>query len=256
MITFSSCIYSGYVTHKRFKPKKHFFTYKTFSLLIDLNEVKKLEKNIKFFSYNKFNILSFYDIDHGPRDGSSIIKWVKKILASSKINIDKGKIKLLCFPRFFGYVFNPLSIFYCYDKKSKLKAVLYEVKNTFNEQHTYIFRSKSSSNLILHKCEKKFYVSPFISMKTFYNFRLSKPKNNINILIQQRDLKGPLLIAHQTGKKIKLTSQNLFFQFMSHPLMSFKVILAIHFEAFRLWTKGIKLVKKNNKIKNNLSLEN
>tara|TARA_Y100000741_G_scaffold315115_1_gene260855 strand:- start:276 stop:1046 length:771 start_codon:yes stop_codon:yes gene_type:complete len=256
MINFSSCIYSGYITHKRFKPRKHFFVYKTFSLLIDLNEVKELEKNIKFFSYNKFNILSFYNIDHGPRDGSSISKWVKKTLASSKINIDEGKIKLLCFPRFFGYVFNPLSIFYCYDKKSKLKAVLYEVKNTFNEQHTYIFRSKSSSNLILHKCKKKFYVSPFIAMKTFYNFRLSKPKNNINVLIQQRDLKGPLLIARQTGKKIKLTSQNLFFQFMSHPLMSFKVILAIHFEAFRLWTKGIKLVKKNNKIKNSLSLEN
>ena len=88
MINFSSCIYSGYITHKRFKPRKHFFVYKTFSLLIDLNEVKELEKNIKFFSYNKFNILSFYNIDHGPRDGSSISKWVKKTLASSKINIE------------------------------------------------------------------------------------------------------------------------------------------------------------------------
>jgi len=256
MRNFSSCIYSGLITHKRFKPKKHFFTYKIFSLLIDLSEVEELEKNIKFFSYNKFNILSFHNIDHGPRDGSPLINWVKKVLANSKINIDNGKIKLLCFPRFFGYVFNPLSIFYCYNKNSKLKAVLYEVKNTFNEQHTYIFRSKSSSNLILHKCKKKFYVSPFIEMKTFYNFRLSKPKSKINILIQQSDLKGPLLIARQTGKRIKLTSQNLLFQFITHPLMSFKVILAIHFEAFKLWIKGVKLVKKNIKIKNNLSLEN
>ena len=256
MSNFSSCIYSGLITHKRFKPKKHFFSYKTFSLLIDLNEIEDLEKKINFFSYNKFNILSFYNIDHGPRDGSSIIKWVNKTLTKAKINVKGGTIKLLCFPRFFGYVFNPLSVFYCYDKKLKLKAVLYEVKNTFNEQHTYVFRSNSSSNIILHKCNKKFYVSPFIAMKTYYNFRLSKPKNNINILIKQRDVNGPLLIARQEGKRIKLNSKNLLYQFLKHPLMSFKVIVAIHFEAFRLWLKGVNLVGRQIKIKNNLSLEN
>jgi DUF1365 family protein len=255
MNNFSSCIYSGITTHKRFKPKEHFFSYKTFSLLIDLSEIPALEKKINFFSYNKFNILSFYNIDHGPRDGTSLNKWVKKILSKKKINIEGGKVKLLCFPRFFGYVFNPLSVFYCYDKKSNIRAVLYEVKNTFNEQHTYVFRSNSSSNIILHKCKKKFYVSPFISMKAFYNFRLSKPKNSISILIKQNDISGPLLIAHQSGKRIKLNSYNLFVQFLKHPLMSFKIIAAIHFEAFRLWTKGIKLVKKNTNIKNNLSLE-
>jgi len=255
MKNFSSCIYSGLTTHKRFKPKKHFFTYKTFSSLIDLSEIQDIEKKIYFFSYNNFNILSFYNIDHGPRDGTSLTKWVKKTLSKSKINIDGGKIKLFCFPRFFGYVFNPLSVFYCYDKNLVLKAVLYEVKNTYNEQHTYVFRSKTSSNIILHKCNKKFYVSPFIAMKTFYKFRLSKPKNNINIVIKQTDLKGTLLIARQAGKKIKLNSKNLLYQFLKHPFMSFKVIVAIHFEAFCLWTKGIKLVKKNTNIKNNLSLE-
>ena len=255
MSNFSSCIYSGLIVHKRFKPKKHFFSYKTFSLLIDLSEIEDLDKKIRFFSYNKFNILSFYNTDHGPRDGSSLNKWVKKTLSKAKINIKEGSIKLLCFPRFFGYVFNPLSIFYCYDKKSNLKAVLYEVKNTFNEQHTYVFKSKTKSDLILHKCSKKFYVSPFIEMKTFYNFRLSKPKNKIDILIKQRDISGPLLMARQVGKKLKLNSHNLFYQFLKHPFMSFKIIGAIHFEAFRLWIKGIKLVKKKIKIKNNLSLE-
>ena len=128
MSYFNSCIYSGLVTHERYKPKKHFFSYKTFSLLIDLNEIGEIEKKIKFFSYNKFNILSFYNIDHGNRDGNSLVKCVKNILKKSKINFDIGKIKLLCYPRFFGYVFNPLSIFYCYDKNLKLKAILYEVK--------------------------------------------------------------------------------------------------------------------------------
>lgn len=255
MNPFNSCIYSGFVTHRRFKPKRHFFTYKTFSLLIDLNELESLEKKINCFSYNRFNILSFYDTDHGPRDGSSLINWVKNILNESKINIRLGTIKLLCYPRFFGYVFNPLSIFYCYDDNLQLRAILYEVKNTFNEQHTYVFPASLSSNLILHKCDKKFYVSPFIEMETFYNFRLLKPKNILNVFIKQRDAEGTLLTACQVGKKIEMTSKNLFFQFLTHPLMSFKVILAIHFEAFRLWIKGVKHVKRKIKIKNNLSIE-
>ena len=256
MSYFNSCIYSGLVTHERYKPKKHFFSYQTFSLLIDLNEIGEIEKKIKFFSYNKFNILSFYNIDHGNRDGNSLVKWVKNILKKSKINFDIGKIKLLCYPRFFGYVFNPLSIFYCYDKNLKLKAILYEVKNTFNEQHTYVFRCTKPANLILHKCNKKFYVSPFIEMKTSYNFRLLKPGKKLNVLIKQNDENGLLLIARQSGKRLDLTSKNLLLEFLKHPLMSAKVIIAIHFEAFRLWIKGIKHVEKKRKIKNNTSLEN
>ena len=255
MKSFSSCIYSGYITHRRFKPKKHFFSYKTFSLLINLDEINDVEKKIKFFSYNKFNILSFYDIDHGPRDGTSLTGWVKKILSKSKINIGLGTIKLLCYPRFFGYVFNPLSIFYCYDKNSKLKAILYEVKNTFNEQHTYVFTVPLSSNLIIHRCDKKFYVSPFIEMNAFYNFRLLKPGKHLNVFIKQSDQKGTLLTANQVGKRQDLNSKNLFLQFLKHPFMSFKVITAIHFEAFRLWSKGIKHVRKKIKIKNNVTLE-
>ena len=252
----NSCIYSGFVTHRRFKPKRHFFKYKTFSLLIDLREIKNLEERIKIFSYNRFNILSFYNVDHGPRDGSSLSDWVKKTLSEAKIDLGAGTIKLLCYPRFFGYVFNPLSIFYCYDDNSQLKAILYEVKNTFNEQHTYVFAASTSSNLILHKCNKKFYVSPFIEMETFYNFRLLKPGKILNIFIKQSDDKGTLLTACQVGKKLEMSSKNLLIQFLKHPLMSFKVIMAIHFEALRLWIKGVKLVKRKIKIKNNLSIEN
>ena len=255
MTLFNSCIYSGFVTHRRFKPKRHFFSYKTFSLLIDLNELKNLEKKIKIFSHNKFNILSFYDIDHGPRDGSPLINWVKKTLVDAKIYIGSGSIKLLCYPRFFGYVFNPLSIFYCYDENLQLKAVLYEVKNTFNEQHTYVFSVSSSSNLVLHKCNKKFYVSPFMEMKTFYNFRLLNPGKFLNIFIKQSDHEGILLTACQVGEKIEITNKNLLLQFLKHPLMSFKVIVAIHFEALRLWIKGVKFVKRKIKIRNNLTVE-
>jgi len=256
MSFFNSCIYSGFVIHRRFKPKRHFFSYKTFSLFIDLNEIESLGKRINFFSYNRFNVLSFYDVDHGLRDGSSLTKWANDVLANAKINIGSGTIKLLCYPRFFGYVFNPLSIFYCYDENLKLKAILYEVKNTFNEQHTYVFSASPSSNLILHQCEKKFFVSPFIEMKTFYNFRLLNPGKILKVFIKQRDSEGTLLTACQVGKKVEISSKNLLFQFLKHPFMSFKIILAIHFEALRLWAKGVKLVKRKIKIKNNLSIEN
>ena len=152
----NSKIYDGKVIHKRFKPKEHFFKYSVFSFLIDLAELNHLNKKIKFFSYNKFNLLSFYEKDHGNRDGSSLITWVKKNLDDNNVNSKNIKIKLLCYPRILGYVFNPLSVFYVYDIDERIICILYEVKNTFGEQHTYIFRVNDDKNLYQHNCLKKF----------------------------------------------------------------------------------------------------
>tara|TARA_B100000424_G_C22846186_1_gene451327 strand:- start:161 stop:922 length:762 start_codon:yes stop_codon:yes gene_type:complete len=250
-----TCIYKGIVTHRRFKPKRHFFNYKTFSVLFDLDELKDLEKKISIFSLNKFNVFSFYNKDHGNRDGSDIKNWVKNNLNKFNINFEVSKIKLLCFPRIFGYVFNPLSIFYCYNEKSELRAILYEVKNTFNEQHTYIFQVKNNSKIITQSCNKKFYVSPFMEMETSYNFRLSEPKETLSVFIKQKDIDGMLLSACQIGKKEQISTKRLLINFLKHPMMTIKIIMAIHFEALRLWRKGVKLVRRNTKMKNNLSLE-
>ena len=160
----NSCIYNGCVIHKRFKPKEHFFKYKVFSLLIDLSELNELNGKLKFFSLNKFNLISFYEKDHGERDGSSLLNWVKINLKTNNINTENIKIKLLCYPRILGYVFNPLSIFFIYDKNENLVSILYEVKNTFGEQHTYVFKVKDGNKLIQNNCSKKFHVSPFIEM--------------------------------------------------------------------------------------------
>jgi len=250
-----SCIYKGFVTHRRFTPLRHFFSYKTFSVLFDLDELEELNKKINFFSLNNFNLFSFYNKDHGERDGSDLKKWVKKTFRKYNLPLNISKIKLLCFPRIFGYVFNPLSVFYCYEGE-KLKAILYEVKNTFNEQHTYIFLVDKNSKIISQNCNKKFYVSPFIEMETFYNFRLSEPDENLKILIKQtNNLKEKVLVACQMGKKQVLSSKELLINFFTHPLMTFKIITAIHFEALRLWKKGAIYQKRNIKIKNNTSLE-
>ena len=252
----NSFIYTGTVIHKRFKPKIHSFNYKVFSLLIDLSEIESMEKNLKIFSFNKFNIISFYNKDHGARDGSSIKDWVINNLKKNNIDTNDIKIKLLCYPRIFGYVFNPLSVFYIYDKNLNLISILYEVKNTFGEQHTYIFKTGIRHNLLQHMCKKKFHVSPFIEMNCIYFFRLLKPGNKISIIIDQNDEDGKILYASQDGIKSDLTNVNLIKSYLKHPLMTFKIILAIHFEAFRIWTKGIKFINKKIKIKNNITIEN
>ena len=252
----NSSIYTGTVIHKRFKPKKHSFNYKVFSLLIDLSELDILDKNLKLFSYNKFNIISFYNKDHGPRDGSSLKNWVIENLKKNNLEFNDVQIKLLCYPRILGYVFNPLSVFYVFDKNQKLISILYEVKNTFGEQHTYIFKSYKDQNLIQHVCKKKFHVSPFIEMDCVYFFRLLKPGNKISVIIDQNDKDGKILYASQDGIKSELNNNTLIKAYLKHPLMTFKIILAIHFEAFKLWTKGIKFIKKKVKIKNNITIEN
>ena len=251
----TSSIYNGAVIHKRFKPKKHFFKYNVFSLLIDLSELEDLDKRIKFFSFNKFNLVSFYEKDHGHRDGSSLVEWIKKNLNENDISAKDIKIKLLCYPRIFGYVFNPLSVFFIYDSNEKLISILYEVKNTFGEQHTYIFKVKDDANLFQHNCSKKFHVSPFIEMNCNYFFRILKPGEKISVIIDQYQTDEKILYASQDGKRVDFTSKELLKSYLKHPLMTFKIISAIHYEAFKLWTKGIKFIKKKLKIKNNITFE-
>ena len=249
----NSCIYNGEVTHTRFKPVRHFLKYKTFSLLIDLDEINLLDKSIGIFSHNKFNIFSFYDKDHGDRDGGNLKDWVISNLKKFRIKENITNIKVLCYPRILGYVFNPLSIFYCYEK-DKLVAIFYEVKNTFNEQHTYIFKIKNNEEII-QKCRKKFYVSPFMDMETFYNFKLLNPNDKLSVFIKQTDADGTILTATQTGDRKEFSFKQLAINFLKYPLMTIKIISSIHYEALLLWKKGAIYRKREVKLKNNLSFE-
>ena len=252
----NSAIYNGQVIHKRFKPKVHYFRYNVFSLLIDLSELDTIDKEISFFSLNKFNLISFFEKDHGDRDGSSLINWVNKNLEKNNIPTQDIKIKILCYPRILGFVFNPLSVFYVYNSQNKLISILYEVKNTFGEQHTYIFKITKDENLVQNKCAKKFHVSPFIEMDCNYFFRLLKPGDKISVIIDQYDKEDKILFASQDGIRTDFNSKELIKSYLKHPLMTFKIIIAIHYEAFKLWIKGIKFIKKKVKIRNNITIEN
>ena len=250
-----SSIYNGTVIHKRFKPREHFFSYKVFSLLLDLDEINNIDKKVSFFSHNKFNLISFHDKDHGDRNNSNLKEWVLKNLKSINVYDQNIKIKILCYPRILGYVFNPLSIFFIFNLYLSRIAILFVVINTFGEQHTYVFKANFETKNIKNECAKKFYVSPFMDLNSRYFFKITNPGENLSVLIDQEDKDGKLLFASQDGRRSDLNTKNLIFSYLKHPLMTFKVILAIHFEALRLWLKGIKLVAKKIKIKNNISIE-
>ena len=249
-----SCLYFGEVMHRRLRPMQHRFRYRVFSLYVDLDELPYLAKRLRLFSHNRWNLFSFFDRDHGSADGSTddphpVREWVDRQLDAAGIDCQGGKITLLCFPRLFGFVFNPLSTFFCHDRNGDLKAILYEVSNTFSQRHSYLLPCDNSARrntpaAINQTCEKRLYVSPFIGMSATYRFRVKVPDERLSILIRQGTTEGKQLVAAHIGRRVPLTDANLINAFVRYPLMTVKVVAAIHWEAFRLWRKGAKLVSR------------
>ena len=259
IISFSmiSKLFSSTVIHERLFPFKNRFVYKVLSTYIDYDELNILSKQIKIFSYNKFNFFSFHEIDHGYRDGRKLKSYINNYLKKNNIMCNNLKIKILCFPRILGYVFNPLSIIYCFDG-SKLFAIFYEVKNTSNEQHTYFFANKKpvTNKSYSHRCNKIFYVSPFIKMNGYYKFYNKIPKDDFSLLIEMFDeKKNKILIASQFGTTVKFSSVTLFKSLLKNPLMTFKVISAILYQSLVIMKKGGKYYSRNKKTIDSISYE-
>jgi len=240
-------LYLGRVMHARLKPFRHRFAYRVFTCLFDVDGLAALAGRLRLFGHNRFNLFSFHDRDHGARDGTALRPWVEARLAEAGLDAKPARIELLCFPRLLGYVFNPLSIFFCRDNAGHLATVVYEVKNTFGDQHCYVLpvppRADESAPVI-HGTDKKFYVSPFIEMDCTYRFRLTEPGERLAVLIRQADAQGELLIATLTGNRVDLDDKSIARAFIRHPLMTAKVMAAIHWEALWLWVKGARLVPR------------
>lgn len=238
-----SCLYRGRVMHHRLRPVGHRFTYRVFSLYLDLDELPELDRRLRLFSAERWNLLGFKNRDHGPRDGSPLKPWVLERLAESGITLARPKIRLLCFPRLLGYVFDPLSIYFCFDGET-LAALLYEVKNTFGEQHTYAFAVQTpgpDGRITPHGCAKRFYVSPFVDMDMRYRFHLAAPGERLKVVIRETQGGELLLLASQIGDRLPLTDASLAKVMTRDILMTLKVIIGIHVEALRLWRKGVPL---------------
>ncbi len=237
-----SCLYAGQVMHHRMKPKRHRFIYRVTSMLVDLDELPTLAQRLKLFSLNRFNLFSFYERDHGDGSERPLIEQVRDTLSQKGLDLGQGRVELLCYPRLLGYVFNPLSVFYCYDDQDRLAAILYEVSNTFHQKHNYLIPVEGrDAGAIRQSCDKGFYVSPFISMNTRYHFRLQPPGKRVAVCIRQTDAEGPVLHATFTGQRRELNDRSLLSTFLSHPLMTLKVIAGIHWEALLIWRKKVPL---------------
>lgn len=235
-----SALYAGEVVHKRVQPKAHQLRYDVFSVLFDLDELPSLARGLRLFGYNSWAPVSFYDRDHGARDGSALRPWAEAQMRSIGIEPDGGPIELLCYPRLFGYVFNPLSVYFCRRKDGALAAILYEVHNTHGEQHTYALPA-GDAPVIKQRAAKAFFVSPFIGPKAAYNFLIVPPGESVSIVIREEAAGALLMAASFRGERRPLTSSVLLRHLCAFPFMTLKVICAIHWEALKMWVKGFEI---------------
>ncbi|NJO33921.1 MAG: DUF1365 domain-containing protein [Rhodospirillales bacterium] len=234
-----SAIYTGFVMHSRPFPRAHRFRYRIWWLLIDLDEVAELDRSLKVFSHNRFNLLAFHDRDYGH--GTEALRaYVEKRLTEAGLSHAAARIELLTMPRLLGYAFNPLSVYFCRDDTSRIAAIIYEVHNTFGERHSYVIAtSDDDGELIQQSSDKKFYVSPFMDMAMRYDFRVRPPADTTAVSITGAEAETPIIHATLHGSRIALTQFNLIRMYVTHPLLTLKVIGAIHWEALRIWAKRI-----------------
>lgn len=236
----SPALYVGRVMHARFRPFKHRFTYRIFSLWLDIDRIGETASKGWAFGYNRLGLLSFHDKDHGRMDGSPLRQWVEETLAAAGLELNGGSVWLLCFPRILGFVFNPISLYFCFDQDERLAAMIYEVHNTFGERHAYVVpvTPAPAGTTFDHIADKAFHVSPFIGMSARYHFSVAVPDERLVFTIRETVPEGPQLLASQWGVRKPLTTSSLLGAFFTHPLMTLKVVAGIHWEALWLWAKG------------------
>jgi len=243
----AAALYLGEVMHARLKPIGHRFSYRVMSLLIDLDRLDAADRLSPLFGVNRAALYSFNEADHGERDGTSLRAYAQRRAAERGIDLTGGRVLLLCYPRLLGYTFNPLSVYFCYRAGGALALVIYEVRNTFGDIHAYVLpvrQGQISAAGVRQSQEKLFYVSPFIEMAMRYHFRVLPPGRQVKLRILETDGEGPLLAATFNGHRRDLNTAELLRSFVALPLVTLKIMAAIHWEALRLWLKGARPVPR------------
>jgi len=243
----AAALYFGEVMHARLKPMGHRFSYRVMSLLIDLDRLDQADRLSPLFGVNRAALYSFHEADHGGRDGSSLRAHAQGCAGAHGIDLSGGRVLLLCYPRLLGFAFNPLSVYFCHRANGELALVIYEVRNTFGDIHSYVLPvrpGETSAAGIRQQQDKQFYVSPFVEMAARYHFRIQPPAETVRMRILETDREGPLLSATFNGRRRALTTPALLRAFVVLPLVTLKIVAAIHWEALRLWLKGARLVPR------------
>jgi uncharacterized protein len=243
----AAALYVGEVMHARLKPMGHRFSYRVMSLLVDLDRLADADRQSPLFGVNRAALYSFHEADHGERGGPPLRAYAQRCAAERGVDLTGGRVLLLCYPRLLGYTFNPLSVYFCYRASGELALLIYEVRNTFGGIHPYVLPVKPgeiSDAGVRQQQDKLFHVSPFIEMAMRYHFRVVPPDERVKLRILETDPEGPLLAATFNGRRRALTTRELLRAFVAFPLVTMKIMAAIHWEALRLWLKGARLASR------------
>jgi len=240
------------VMHQRLSPRKNAFKYDAYYLGIPLSQI---ESNAigETLNLNRFGLHSFYEKDHGYRDGTSLKAWLYDMFDAYKLEKPK-EVFLITMPRVFGYVFNPVSFWFCYNSKDELYAVVSEVNNTFGETHSYLNYLHDKDTNGDYVAKKVFHVSPFLEREGYYDFQFSINDDSMKIYINLfNENKEKILLTSLIGKVDNLNSMSLKKAFFRVPFLTIRSIFLIHFQAIKLLIKKIKYIPKPDQKKEHIS---
>ncbi|MEO1038093.1 MAG: DUF1365 domain-containing protein [Pseudomonadota bacterium] len=238
-------LYRGHTVHERRAPFLHRFRYPIASILIDLDRLDEIDAGQRLFSFERFNLFSFRQRDHGPRDGSSLAAWARARFTEAGVDVQAARIRLLCFPRVLGYVFNPLSLYLAEGREGGLRGAIYQVHNTFGEAHAYVGPAIAGpGGTCRQEAEKRFHVSPFFDRAGRYDFTLRAPSERFSLVIKKQREDGPDLLATMSMHRQALTDRSLLGLFASLPFSTLQAIFGIHWQALRLILKGARYHSK------------
>lgn len=234
-------LYPGKVMHQRLQPFGHRFTYAVFSLLVDVDRLPELGRMSRLLSINRPGLFSFWERDHVEQAGETLRQFVDRLLASAGLERPAERVLLLAYPRMLGYVFNPISTYFAYDADGRLIAIIYAVRNTFGERHSYVAPVQPDEVTpagIRQTRAKILHVSPFMDMEMRYHFRVLPPGKTVRLRIHETSGGTPFLAATFSGDANAVASATLAIYLLRFPFMTMKVFGGIHWEALKLWFKG------------------
>jgi len=238
-------LFRGTVMHRRLRPATNHFLYRVFFLSIPLSNVDALAN--RWFGVNRWNLLGFHFRDHGARDGSHPLGWIRALLGREGLAVADGEVWLQTFPRVLGYVFNPVSFWLCHDRAGALRAIVCEVNNTFGERHCYLLAHPDLRPIAPGEAlgaRKVFHVSPFCRVEGEYRFRFVAGDRHALARIDYRDAAGDLLHTSLSGRAVPYSARATLAAFCAHPWMTLGVMARIHWQALRLWAKRVPFFPK------------
>jgi len=245
-----SCIYSGEVMHCRTAPVPHTFRYPLAIFALDLDELPELDRRLRWFSANRRNVIAFHDCDHLDRRPGSTKAKVLAFLRAHGIELDDGAVTLVTQCRMFGYVFNPVSFYFCHRPDGLLHCIVAEVNNTFGERYLYLLsHHKGAPDDVAgrYRCytaRKVMHVSPFVSMDARYEFRFAPVGDRLSVFMTEYEHGRRFFTAHLHGERAALTDGTLARFVVRYPFLTLKIIGAIHWQALRLYLKGVPVYRQ------------